>query len=45
MAERKCDICGENKDVYGGKICQNGHFTCKSCYWTTYCKICHTELK
>jgi len=48
MAERKCDICGQNKDVYGGKICQSGHFTCKSCYYSngvTYCQICQTELK
>lgn len=24
-----CDVCGEEKDVYGGKVCFNGHFVCK----------------
>jgi hypothetical protein len=31
MTKRICAGCGLEKDVYGGKICQNGHFICKAC--------------
>jgi hypothetical protein len=25
MPKRKCDACGKEKDVRGGKVCSNGH--------------------
>ena len=28
---RKCDNCGKDKEVHGGKTCENGHFICSSC--------------
>jgi len=31
MPKRKCDACGKEKDVRGGKTCENGHFICQSC--------------
>ena len=31
MPKRVCDVCGKNKDVSGGKICEKGHFVCSSC--------------
>jgi len=31
MPKRKCDACGKEKDVKGGKVCENGHFICSSC--------------
>lgn len=31
MAKRRCASCGLERDVYGGKICDNGHFICKAC--------------
>lgn len=34
MAERICDACGKKKDVWGGKVCENGHFICKDCAYT-----------
>lgn len=29
MPSRICDVCGNEKDVYGGKVCSKGHFVCK----------------
>ena len=34
MPKRICDACGREKDVQGGKICENGHFICKDCVWS-----------
>lgn len=31
--KRKCDSCGEEKDVKDGKVCSNGHFICRGCLW------------
>jgi hypothetical protein len=31
MAQRSCDVCGKQKDLEGGKTCENGHFVCKQC--------------
>jgi transposase-like protein len=31
MEMRICDICGEEKEVYGAKSCSNGHFICEDC--------------
>lgn len=28
MPKRRCDACGKEKDVSGGKTCENGHFIC-----------------
>jgi len=33
MAKRVCANCGSEKDVAGGKTCENGHFICKDCVW------------
>jgi hypothetical protein len=35
MSQRKriCDNCGKEKDVEGGRTCENGHFICKDCVW------------
>lgn len=34
MPKRICDSCGKEKDVKGGKTCENGHFICKDCVWS-----------
>ncbi|MDI6847006.1 MAG: hypothetical protein QMD23_02600 [Candidatus Bathyarchaeia archaeon] len=31
MGKRTCANCGKEKDVSGGKECQNGHFICREC--------------
>lgn len=42
---RVCSACGKDKDVSGGKICEKGHFVCKSCaYDRRYCPICDKKL-
>ena len=42
---RVCSSCGKDKDVSGGKICEKGHFVCKSCaYDRRYCPICDKKL-
>ncbi|GEM_PF-767070 len=33
MPKRKCDACGKEKDVYGGKVCPNTHFICAECVY------------
>ena len=33
MSKRICDKCGKEKEVSGGKTCENGHFVCKDCAW------------
>jgi len=46
MPNRICDSCGKKKDVYGGKICEKGHFICKSCGYTrSTCPICGKPLR
>lgn len=51
---RKCNNCGESKDVEDAKFCEKDHFICKDCVWKgvgffgstlKYCPICKTELK
>ena len=46
MPKRRCDICGNDKDVFGGKVCPNGHFTCHGCYYKhgLKCKICGKQV-
>lgn len=47
MKTRICDVCGKEKDTYGGKVCKKGHFTCKDCYYarfSCYCALCGTEF-
>jgi len=34
MQKRICDCCGKEKDVEGGKTCENGHFICKDCVYS-----------
>lgn len=29
--ERSCVKCGKSKDIKGGKVCEKGHFVCKTC--------------
>lgn len=52
MSKRKCDACGKEKDVRGGKVCSNGHFICTSCIYggffgptRTTCPLCGKSLK
>ncbi len=33
MPKRKCDSCGKEKEVKGGKVCANGHFICSECVY------------
>lgn len=45
MAKRICSVCGENKDVSGGKICEKSHFICYSCQkGRSKCPIDSTKL-
>lgn len=45
MAKRLCSVCGENKDMSGGKICEKGHFICYSCQkYKSKCPIDSTKL-
>jgi hypothetical protein len=52
-AQRTCDVCGETKDLHGGKTCEKGHFVCKTCVGSsgmfssakTKCPIDDTKLK
>jgi len=49
VPKRKCDACGENKDVKGGKVCEKGHFICMKCVWAGQWlgprKICPLDKK
>jgi len=52
MPKRKCDACGKEKDVRGGKVCSNGHFICAGCIYggffgptRTTCPLCGKPLK
>lgn len=46
MAKRECDCCGHEKDVWGGKVCENGHFICSSCaYGRSTCPLCGKRLR
>jgi len=31
MLRRRCDACGKEKDTWGGKTCEKGHFVCSAC--------------
>jgi len=33
MPRRMCDSCGKERDVSGGRTCENGHFICKECVY------------
>lgn len=53
MSKRNCAKCGKDKEVEGGRICEKGHFICKSCVWETAgflsderkrCPLCKTKL-
>ena len=47
MPKKICSICGKEKDIFGGKECENDHFTCKDCYYRygLKCKMCGKPLK
>ena len=46
MATRICSVCGKDRDVKGGKICEKGHFICYSCQkGRTRCPLDNTNLK
>jgi len=49
MPKRICAACGEEKDVYGGKICtkNENHFVCKECYYRygNKCPVCGAPLR
>jgi hypothetical protein len=45
MPTRKCDGCGQVKDVHGGKVCEKGHFLCSGCGNRIECPICGTRLR
>ena len=49
---RRCDKCGKDKEVRGGKTCENGHFICSSCVSGGFfdpirktCPLCGTPLR
>ena len=49
---RRCDKCGEDKEVRGGKTCENGHFICSSCVYGGFfsstlksCPLCEKPLR
>lgn len=33
MPKRICDSCGKEKDISGGRTCENGHFLCRDCVY------------
>jgi len=52
MPKRKCDSCGKEKDVKGGKTCERGHFICAGCTYgglfggtRKTCPLCGKPLK
>ena len=52
MPTRRCDACGKEKDLRGGKTCSNGHFICKDCVWSggwfsprKACPLCGKPLR
>ena len=53
MAKRVCDVDGKEKDVSGGKTCENGHFICKDHVYSgvifisekAYCPLCKKPLR
>ena len=52
MPMRICDSCGKEKDVTGGKTCENGHFVCRGCIYggffgpnRTICPLCKKSLR
>jgi len=53
MPKRICAKCGKEKEISGGKVCEKGHFICKSCVWETagffsnerrICPLCSKRL-
>ena len=52
IPRRICDACGKERDVSGGKTCENGHFTCSHCVHggildptRSVCPICKKPLR
>lgn len=52
--KRVCDACGKEKEIEGGKTCENGHFICSSDKWMEKvigrdlrkkCPICDSPLR
>lgn len=45
MSKRKCDNCGKEKDTWGAKTCEKGHFICSACHISrTTCPLCGKRL-
>jgi hypothetical protein len=45
IGSRICDICGKEKELFRGKTCENGHFSCRVCGARTSCRLCGKKLK
>jgi len=52
IPRRICDACGKERDVGGGKTCENGHFICSHCVYggifgptRTSCPLCKKSLR
>jgi transposase-like protein len=54
MQKRICDACGKERELKGGKVCDNGHFICKECLWKSAglfggprktCPLCDKPLR
>ena len=52
MAKRICDRCGKEKEVQGGRTCENGHFICQECVGVgifsdgiKQCPLCRKPLR
>ena len=52
--KRICAACGKERDIRGGKTCENGHFICRECLWKgggilsgplKQCPICGKPLR
>jgi hypothetical protein len=52
MAMRNCAVCGENRDVSGGVVCEKGHFICAKdagkassfSHTITRCPVCKSKV-
>jgi hypothetical protein len=45
MPKRICSVCGKEKDVQGGKVCEKGHFICKDDVWSAPSLVGAAERK
>ncbi len=52
MPKRICDSCGKEKELRGGKTCENSHFVCSDCVYGGFfgptksvCPLCRKTLR